>query len=146
MKIVLALLLILVLMVLAVLFYLGKQSAAGLAPGLVDDQLARCPQTPNCVCSEYPDDTDHYIAPLDKEVSVEAIEALVKRLGGQVVSQSDHYVSAVFVSSIFRFVDDVEFRIDPLKGLVHIRSASRVGRSDLGVNRDRAEKIRAMLK
>jgi len=60
-----------------------------------------------------------------------------------VVTAADTYIHAEFTSAVFRFVDDVEFQIDPDTRLVHFRSASRVGRSDLGVNRERMEALRA---
>lgn len=55
----------------------------------------------------------------------------------------DHYLAATFTSAIFRFVDDLELRIDPRQEVIHIRSASRVGRRDGGVNRRRVEKFKA---
>lgn len=61
----------------------------------------------------------------------------------------DNYIRAEFVSKIFRFVDDVEFYFPDKKSkelLIHVRSASRVGYSDLGVNRKRIEQIRRKLK
>jgi uncharacterized protein (DUF1499 family) len=58
------------------------------------------------------------------------------------VTVEDRYIHAEFTSALFRFVDDVEFQIDAESGLIHFRSASRVGRSDLGVNRKRMESIR----
>ena len=60
----------------------------------------------------------------------------------QVVSHTNEYIHAECTSLIFRFVDDVEFLLDEEKYLIHVRSASRVGYSDLGVNRKRIETIR----
>ncbi|NNJ90992.1 MAG: DUF1499 domain-containing protein [Gammaproteobacteria bacterium] len=129
------------------LFYLGKKSEAGGAPGLIENQLTKCPGTPNCVCSEYSDDVEHFIDPVHgiDTLTAESIVKLVEQLGGQVNSRTDTYVSAIFVSRWFGFVDDVEFRIDEQKGIIHIRSASREGHSDLGVNRQRVENIKKSL-
>jgi len=129
------------------LFILGKKSASGEAPGLIENRLTKCPETPNCICSEYSDDVDHYIEPLRNahNVNTSAFKVAVENLGGQVQMQTDTYIAATFASSLFAFVDDVEMRLDPQKGLVHFRSASRVGRSDLGVNQKRVEQIKALL-
>jgi uncharacterized protein (DUF1499 family) len=59
-----------------------------------------------------------------------------------VITESNGYLYAEFTSTIFRFVDDVEFLIDVKAQVIHVRSASRLGTSDLGVNRTRVEKIR----
>ncbi len=60
------------------------------------------------------------------------------------VVEEDAYWHIEFRSRLFRFVDDVEFLFDLAGKQIHVRSASRVGRSDLGVNRTRVEKIRAL--
>lgn len=72
-----------------------------------------------------------------------ALRELVESITRVHVTQVDEYaLHAEFRSRIFRFVDDVDFRIDQAAGLVHVRSASRLGYSDLGVNRKRVEEIR----
>ena len=55
------------------------------------------------------------------------------------------YLYAEFRSKLMGFVDDVEFLADPVKGVVHVRSASRLGRRDFGVNRERVEQLRSIL-
>jgi uncharacterized protein (DUF1499 family) len=60
-----------------------------------------------------------------------------------VVTKTDQYLHAEVTSRIYRFVDDVEFYVDKQAGVIHCRSASRVGYSDFGVNRARIEQIRA---
>jgi len=65
-------------------------------------------------------------------------------MGGVITSESSDYISATFMSSLFKFVDDVELR-PGAAGEVHIRSASRVGYSDRGVNRKRVDAIRAKM-
>lgn len=63
----------------------------------------------------------------------------------KIVILENNYLHVEFRSAFFRFVDDVEFLIDPEEQLIHFRSASRVGYSDFGVNRDRMERIRKAL-
>ena len=60
----------------------------------------------------------------------------------RIAEDDGYYVHAEFRSRVFRFVDDVEFLLDDATGQIYFRSASRVGRSDLGVNRRRMEAIR----
>ena len=145
----------LVVAVLALLFVfylaiLGHNSRSGEAAGLADGRLKPCPDKPNCVCSEYPGDGHHSIAALPLpgttlNGAIAALTATVDGLGGRVVEVSDNYLAATFASSLFGFVDDVEFRIDLEAGQVQVRSAARVGHSDLGANRKRIEAIRARL-
>lgn len=141
---------ILLLLFLLYLVVLGQLSRSGEAPGLTDNRLSPCPGKPNCVCSEHTGDVGHSIEalPLPASTRSDAIAALtraVDRLGGQVRSVRDDYLAATFASGLFGFVDDVEFRVDLQASLVQVRSASRVGHSDLGANRKRVEAIRALL-
>ncbi|MEO0946900.1 MAG: DUF1499 domain-containing protein [Cyanobacteria bacterium J06641_5] len=114
--------------------------------GVTDGKLAPCPDSPNCVSSQAAaDDSMHSIAalPLMEIARIqEAIESLERV---QVIEASDSYLYAEFESKQMGFIDDVEFYRDTAAGVVHVRSASRLGRSDLGVNRKRIEEIRACL-
>ena len=141
-------LVVLILTVVVMFFLRGRASKNGRAPGLVDGKLAKCSRKPNAVCSEYEFDTAHFVAPIDvSKVNmgqhfykvIQAIEAN----GGEIVSKDDHYVAATFTSSLFKFVDDVEARLDKENSLIHLRSASREGYSDLGVNAKRIAAIKA---
>lgn len=114
--------------------------------GLLDGQLRACPASPNCVSSEAPAG-ELFVEPLPVNASVEeawnkARQALVKN-GGEIVTEQDDYLHARFVTPLMRYVDDVELRLDADQRVIHIRSASRVGHSDLGANRARVTKIRA---
>ncbi|MDX8387889.1 MAG: DUF1499 domain-containing protein, partial [Ghiorsea sp.] len=60
-------------------------------------------------------------------------------------TEQSNYIHATFSTSIFRYVDDVELRFDANTGVTHIRSASRMGRSDFGANRKRIEAIQEAL-
>jgi uncharacterized protein (DUF1499 family) len=120
-----------------------RPSPLGVKGGL----LAPCPTTPNCVSSQSAD-SDHAIAPLRyRDDAVDAMTELKKVIRSmkraEIVVSTDSYLHAEFTSAVFRFVDDVEFLCDERARLIHVRSASRVGRSDFGVNRKRVEEIRA---
>lgn len=137
----------LILIVIAALFILGLVSKSGEASGLVGSRLSQCPDKPNCVCSEFEADVDHFIEPLaissDAAADVVArLKAIIGEMGGKVQRQSDDYLAATFSSAIFRFVDDLEIRIDRETSLIHLRSASRVGHGDGGVNRQRIEQLK----
>lgn len=108
--------------------------------------LGDCPDTPNCVSSQATDSA-HAIAPLrygaNAADAMQRLRAIVNAMPRtRVVSTADDYLHVEFTSAILRFVDDVEFRIDASQRLIHVRSASRVGRYDFGVNRRRVEAIR----
>jgi uncharacterized protein (DUF1499 family) len=111
-------------------------------------RLAPCKTSPNCVSSQAdPSDKEHYIEPI--ALKGEAIAAVKKAVESMprttVVRVEPGYLYAEFQSKLMGFVDDVEFLADPAKGVVHVRSASRLGRRDFGVNRERVEKLRAIL-
>lgn len=125
------------------LFSLMARKPANL--GVTDGKLAPCPPTPNCVCTQAAD-PGHRIEPITfTGSSTKARDRLKTVLAGfprvRIVTEMDNYLHAEFTSLLFRFVDDVEFLIEP-GGTIHFRSASRAGRSDLGVNRARMEAIR----
>lgn len=136
-----------VLVIIVIVLLIGLSVASRKQPelGLVEGQLRPCPATPNCVCSEYPG-KDSYIEPLAYAGPVDAawtsIRRVVAQTGGEVIVAKDNYLHAVYQTPLLRFVDDVEFRLDAEQAVIHVRSASRVGRSDLGANRKRGEKIR----
>jgi uncharacterized protein (DUF1499 family) len=111
-----------------------------------DDRLSPCPESPNCV-SSLSEDKSHYVAPLIYELPLdEAREKLVSVIlamkRSEIVTAEINYIHATFKSAVFRFVDDVEFAFDDQRKIIHVRSASRAGYSDLGVNRKRVEEIR----
>ncbi len=113
--------------------------------GLHDGKLAPCPASPNCVSSQSTD-REHAIDPLRYTGSLAGTMAdLTKIITGmpraRVVTGTENYLHVEFTSAIFRFVDDVEFFIDEGSSVIHVRSASRLGHSDLGVNRKRIEAI-----
>ena len=125
----------------------GCHGARQATLGLRDGRLEPCPESPNCVSSQAPDDA-HRVAPFPfTGTAAEAIGRLtgiVRSLPRtSVVAATENYLHAECRSAVFRFVDDVEFFADETAGAIHVRSASRVGSSDLGVNRKRVEGLRA---
>jgi uncharacterized protein (DUF1499 family) len=128
-------------------FFLGGISRSGKVPGLVAGSLSGCPDKPNCVCSEQTDDASHYIDPVIIPLNVmpdpmPVLEKTIRDMGGSIQAENENYLAATFSSTIFGFVDDLELRIDPAQKVIHIRSASRVGYSDAGVNRKRTALLR----
>ncbi|MCA9015292.1 MAG: DUF1499 domain-containing protein [Planctomycetaceae bacterium] len=114
--------------------------------GVINQHLHPCPDSPNCVCSQ-DHSPQHEIAPLPYSGSQAAAltrlsEILNRQRGCRIIRQDGDYLRAEFRSLCFRFVDDVEFLVDSSQNVIHVRSASRVGYSDLGVNRKRIEAIR----
>ncbi len=113
--------------------------------------LARCPNTPNCVSSQQnPQDKEHFIEPLkitgDHAKAWLALQTtLENQTRTEVIKVDDLNLYTETTSLIFRFVDDMHFTLDNEAGLIHVRSASRVGYSDFGVNRGRVEKLRQAL-
>ncbi|MHB8772380.1 MAG: DUF1499 domain-containing protein [Syntrophales bacterium] len=109
--------------------------------------LAPCPDRPNCVSSQSTDER-HAVAPLRYDGAAEAaMQRLVEVIRGMkrahITTVRERYLHAEFTSLLFRFVDDVEFLLEKETNTIHVRSASRVGTSDLGVNRRRVEAIRS---
>lgn len=134
-------------------FILGIHSRSKEAPGLTGGQLAKCPGTPNCFCTEYPDQQGHYLAPITFPQtispafsSLDISREIITAMGGMVHEQNKNYLAATFTSAIFGFVDDFEVRADAENKIIHLRSASRVGRSDLGVNKKRIELFKQLYK
>lgn len=110
-------------------------------------RLAPCPDSPNCVSTQA-DDPTYRIEPLTFQGSAaEALRRLKAVIARQprmkIVAETENYLHVEATSLIFRFVDDVEFSLDETAGVIHFRSASRIGYSDLGANRARMETIRA---
>lgn len=120
--------------------------------GVSDGRLADCPSTPNCVSSDAdPADEEHYIEAIDVgDADAAAIWAAARTAvedlpRTEIVREEEGYLYAESTSRVFRFVDDVELHWRPGTRTIAVRSASRIGRSDWGVNRDRVEQVRTRL-
>lgn len=122
--------------------YLGQASQDGAAVGLADGRLAPCPSSPNCVSSEAEAPDEQKVDPLPVDVWAR-LPAAIAEMGGVVTRQEPRYLAAEFTSDLFQFVDDLEVRLT--EDGVHVRSASRVGYSDRGVNSERVAALRAKL-
>jgi uncharacterized protein (DUF1499 family) len=124
--------------------------------GVRDGKLKPPSMTENSVTSQaalYPDHPQRKyadIAPLpvkgEGPATIAQIKAIVEGMdGAKVVRSEPSYLYAQFTTKLMRYVDDVEFWFDPAANVIQVRSASRVGRGDLGVNRKRIEAVRAAL-
>lgn len=120
--------------------------------GARDGRLAPCKPTPNCVSSQVDarSDAGHYIAPIRIEGSVRdtwvALRSVLRSAPRvRLVTDGEDYIHAECTSRLMGFVDDAEFLLDEAAKVIHVRSASRLGTSDFGVNRVRLESIRSQL-
>lgn len=119
--------------------------------GVKAGRLAPPRTTPNCVSSQAdPADAEHYIAPIAfKGGTAQAMAAVRKAVegmeGATIIRQEAGYLYAEYRTRLMRFVDDVEFVFDDKAGVIHVRSASRLGRRDFGVNRARVEALRSRI-
>lgn len=138
---------LLLLLLLVVFFFRGFMSRSGEALGLANGQLTQCPDKPNCVCSESAPANTAFVSPIllqagDATDAWMLLKSTIIEQGGQVQVETDNYLAATFTSTVFGFADDVEARLDVAQGVIHLRSASRVGHSDFGVNRKRVELLK----
>lgn len=138
---------------LALVAVVGLAGCKSIAPeviGLQDGALAQCPGKPNCVLSQN-SDAEHAIEPLaftgtaaEAQAALQRVLAAYEGEKAEVVRAEDNYMHVTFTTPVMKYVDDLELLILPGEK-IHVRSASRVGRSDLGANRKRVEAIRAAL-
>ena len=146
-----SLLTVIVVFAVVITIYFAYLSLTDKAPdtALIEGKLRPCPDTPNCVSSETTG--EKFIEPLKPTDAAQLDELWQKTIkslndmGGKVESQDDGFVWVTFQSKIFKFTDDVELRKDAEAGVVQIRSSSRSGKSDLGVNRKRVEALRTSI-
>jgi uncharacterized protein (DUF1499 family) len=112
--------------------------------GTKDGRLASCPASPNCVSSQAGDER-HRIAPMaftgDPDAAFARLkQVLARRKDTTVIEEQAGYLRVELRTTFF--VDDGEFLLDPERAVIHVRSASRLGYSDLGKNQSRMEEIR----
>jgi len=127
-------------------FLLSASCAAG-EPTAKPNQVSPCPDSPNCV-SSLSTDKAHFIEPLHYVGSLaDARQRLINILQNMkrihLVKIEAQYIHAEFRSLVFRFIDDVEFYFPSEESIIHIKSASRMGYYDFGVNRRRVERLRS---
>jgi len=128
---------------------LGSSVAGGVITRDGDQVLADCPGSPNCAGSMSSEPARRIDALPGKgsvQASLEALESLlVAEPGAQVVERRGPYLHATFTTRLMRYTDDVEFLVDAPGDRIEVRSASRLGKSDLGANAARIERLRAAL-
>jgi uncharacterized protein (DUF1499 family) len=123
---------------------------AGTRPelGIVDGKLRHCPPSPKCISSFAEDDdygTQAFYFAGESVPAWHALTALLRDMKrAKIISQTGTYLHVEFTSAIFGFVDDVEFLLDPKARKIDVRSASRRGYSDFGVNQKRLKKIQKL--
>lgn len=115
--------------------------------GIHDSRLAPCPETPNCVSSDA-SDTKHNVSPFllnvpSAQAWPEAKQHLIQLPRTHVVKTTSNYMHIEFTSAWLGFVDDLELHLRPQENIIAVRSASRLGSYDFGVNRDRVESLRS---
>ena len=115
--------------------------------GIKNQLLSKCPGTPNCVSSQE-NNSQHRIQPITFECSLDLAKLRLHKVinsmrGTRIITQDVVYWHVEFTTQLLRFIDDVEFYFDESQSLIHVRSASRKGYWDLGVNRRRVETIRS---
>lgn len=119
--------------------------------GLTDGELMPCPSSPNCVSTQAsPEDVEHYAEPIvytgDRMKTQLLIESFILNNGNaHLVSSKLGYVHFEVKSPLVGYIDDVEFYLPAADSVVHVRSASRVGYSDFGTNRERVRQIQSLL-
>jgi uncharacterized protein (DUF1499 family) len=128
-----------------ILFSVAAMGTADFADA-AGETLPPCPDSPNCVSSQAADAV-HRIDPIAFEGSAEAALTRLKRaIAGfprtRIVHEDARRLRVEFTSLVFRFVDDLDLYVDGNAGVIHVRSASRLGRYDFGVNRRRVEMLR----
>lgn len=113
--------------------------------GISHGKLRSCPNRPNCICSDF-ENHESQVEPLvftgDVENAWNNARAAVQDIGGKIRKETNSYLWATFTSRVFRFVDDLELRLDSTHRIIHVRSASRVGYLDFGVNKKRVQNLR----
>lgn len=147
MKNVFLVLAVIIIFVIILFLILRKNSGDITATGLVAGALAGCPDKANCVSSENKADARHYIEPItipaDLHIDIfSLLSEIITEMGGEVQTAEGNYLAATFTSPICKFVDDLEIRIETTGNLIHLRSASRLGYNDLGVNGQRIKELK----
>ncbi len=117
--------------------------------GIIDGRLSPCPSSPNAVCSDAPPGPCHVepfsVAGQPEPAWTVALQEVALLPRTEIVTATHLYLHAECHSRLLGFVDDLELHFRPAQGMIAVRSASRLGHSDLGVNRRRVERLRSSL-
>ncbi|SGZ05618.1 Putative uncharacterized protein [Moritella viscosa] len=113
--------------------------------GVVNSKLAACPESPNCVSSDSLDES-HYVPAFKLEASAELAWSEIKaylqaQRNMEIMIETTDYIYVESTSSLMRFVDDFELHLRLKDGIIAVRSASRLGKSDFGVNKKRVDDL-----
>lgn len=124
-----------------ILFLTSCEAPAPKNLGVFQSKFKNCPDKPNCISSFSKKDSAHYIDPIDvkepKDIVIKKILNIIKLTkNSKIIKNQNDYIHMEVSSDIFKFVDDVEFFFG-VSGKIHMKSKSRVGHSDLGVNKKR---------
>ncbi len=130
---------------LSLLLLLFMSNTVSSQSGLQNNQLKPCPDSPNCICSEQ--QSEHALPFQQYGIGAirSAIEESIIQQGGKIIKVENDYFHAEYTSKWFKFVDDLEVRIDQDKQMAHFRSASRTGYYDFGVNQKRIEELKKLI-
>jgi len=130
--------------VIVALIAMSITSRYGASHSLIKGKLQACKATPNCICTEEFDNKNAEpinIQGIQADAAWEVLKNVVIETGGKIESDDGSYLWATYSTPVFRFVDDFEARLDEQQAVIHLRSASRVGHGDMGVNKKRIENI-----
>jgi uncharacterized protein (DUF1499 family) len=118
--------------------------------GVTDGKLKECPDSPNCISTQSSDPVHHMDPIVYRGDDKEAFDRIIKVINSmdrtKIITKTDNYIHAEYTTKLMRFVDDVEFYFDFKNKTIHFRSASRVGYSDMGLNRKRMNEVTAIFK
>jgi uncharacterized protein (DUF1499 family) len=126
------------------LVYLSVQSRSIENYGMVEGKLSKCPDTPNCICTEEYVNKNYQPIQINleyKRIAWDNLKSAIRDAGGDIQIEKKDYLWATFITPIFRFVDDFEARVDTVQSCIHLRSASRVGDYDFGTNLERVNLV-----
>lgn len=115
--------------------------------GLNNGSLMPCNDRANCAITQMVDDQRPNVEPINYSCSRKTAYDLIKQIvlglaRTKIITQKPDYIHATFTSWFWHFVDDVEFYFPENESVIHMRSASRTGTYDLGVNKRRLKKIK----
>ncbi len=130
-------LLIIVLLFILVMYGLSITSRFTGSHGLNRGRLARCPGITNCVCTENYENRNYDPIPFIDDDPIKSwanLKSVITSAGGEIKTDSSGYLWSIFITPVWRFVDDFEARLDTVNACIQLRSASRVGRYDFGTN------------
>jgi uncharacterized protein (DUF1499 family) len=127
------------------MFFKAKRSQSMIPNvGIENNQLKVCPDKPNCISSFSEPGTSHYYPPIETdniEVTWDNLNMFLSDGNFKIVTSNERYIHATSQTALLGFVDDLEFLLDENGNKIYIRSASRVGYSDMGKNKKRMDKI-----